>query len=122
MQSPFTTMQALVMWKDIVVRGLQNNVYDLSTRQTGVLLTTYLSPGPHTIKSLSQTLLISKPALCRAVDMLTRLGLVKRKKDENDNRIVYIQRTVKGSVYLSEFAEIIHAISRVSEPVSATLA
>jgi len=113
MQQPsnLTMREALSLWRDIVVRGLQNNAYDLSTRQTGILLTAYLSPPPHTIKTLSDTLLISKPAVCRAVDTLARLGLVKRKRDEHDSRIVHIQRTVKGSVYLSEFAEIINTAS-----------
>jgi DNA-binding MarR family transcriptional regulator len=104
--------EALTLWRDIVVRGLQNNAYDLSTRQTGILLTVYLSSTPHTLKTLSDLLLISKPAVCRALDALVKLGLIKRKRDENDNRIVYIQRTVKGSVYLSEFAEIINTASR----------
>jgi DNA-binding MarR family transcriptional regulator len=108
--------EALSLWRDIVVRGLQNNVYDLSTRQTGILLAVYLPPQthttPYTIKSLSEHLLISKPAICRALDVLAKLGLVKRKRDEKDNRIVHIQRTVKGSVYLSEFAEIINEVTR----------
>lgn len=104
--------EALTLWRDIVVRGLQNNAYDLSTRQTGILLTVYLSAPPHSIKALSENLLISKPAVCRAVDTLAKLGLVRRKRDENDSRIVHIQRTVKGSVYLSEFAEIINSVSR----------
>lgn len=108
----FTMREALTLWRDIVVRGLQNNAYDLSTRQTGILLTVYLSPPPHSIKALSESLLISKPAVCRAVDTLAKLGLVRRKRDENDSRIVHIQRTVKGSVYLSEFAEIINSVSR----------
>ena len=112
----FTMREALTLWRDIVVRGLQNNAYDLSTRQTGILLTVYLSPPPHSIKHLSDSLLISKPAVCRAVDTLVRLGLVRRKRDEKDSRIVHIQRTVKGSVYLSEFAEIINSVSRQELP------
>jgi DNA-binding MarR family transcriptional regulator len=115
--SPFTMREALNLWRDIVVRGLQNNAYDLSTRQTGILLTIYLSPPPHTVKSLSAHLLISKPAICRALDALSRLGLLKRKRDEEDSRIVHVQRTVKGSVYLSEFAEIIHSAAS-PEPLS----
>jgi len=53
------------------------------------------------------------------VDTLAKYGLVRRKRDENDNRIVHIQRTVKGSVYLSEFAEIINAVSRAQDSVFA---
>ena len=36
-----------------------------------------------------------------------RMDLLKRKRDETDRRNVLVQRTVKGSVYLSEFAELI---------------
>lgn len=119
---PLNMREALNLWRDIVVRGLQNNAYDLSTRQTGILLTVYLSPPPHTVKLLSGQLLISKPAICRALDALSRLGLVKRRRDERDNRIVHVQRTVKGSVYLSEFAEIIHSATTpeplLPEPLS----
>ena len=114
-RSTFSMHEALHLWRDIVVRGLQNNAYDLSTRQTGILLTIYLSPPPHTVKALSDTLLISKPAVCRAVDTLTKFGLVTRKRDERDNRIVHIQRTEKGSTYLSEFAEIIDFVPQFSQ-------
>lgn len=106
-----TMLEALTMWRDIVVRGLHNNAYDLSTRQTGILLTVYLSAHPYSISALSDKLMISKPAVCRAVDRLASLGLIRRKRAEKDSRNVLIQRTVKGSVYLSEFAEIINSIS-----------
>ena len=56
----------------------------------GILLAVYLSPPPHTIKALSANLLISKPAICRAVDALAKLGLVRRKRDERDNRVVFM--------------------------------
>ena len=102
---------ALSLWRDIIVRGLQNNAYDLSTRQTGVLLCVYLGDSAPTIKSLSDKLLLPKSTICRAVDTLIRFGLVKRKRDLVDTRLVYIHRTVKGSVYLSEFAEIINTVS-----------
>ena len=102
---------ALSLWRDIVVRGVQNNAYDLSTRQTGVLLCVYLADIAPTIKSLSDKLLLPKSTICRAVDTLIRFGLVKRKRDTVDTRVVYIHRTVKGSVYLSEFAETINTVS-----------
>ncbi|MEI6729937.1 MAG: MarR family transcriptional regulator, partial [Pseudomonadota bacterium] len=72
-----------------------------------ILLSIYTSSSAHTIKSLAEDLVISKPAICRAIDALSIIGLVKRKRDTKDKRIIYLQRTVKGSVFLSEFAETI---------------
>lgn len=107
MQQANTTMQSLHHWYSILHTCLNELEHDLSGRQMAVLLTVYLKPAPHSIKSLSQTLNISKAAICRAIDALSMLGLLKRRKDENDRRNVYIQRTVQGSVYLSDFADII---------------
>ena len=104
---------ALSLWRDIIIQLLQkNNAYNLSNRQTVILMTVYLNPPPHTIKLLSASLGISKPAICRAVDALAIKGMLKRKRDSNDKRIVNLQRTVKGSVFLSEFSEIIHEVSK----------
>ena len=72
-----------------------------------MLLNVYLNDPPHSVKSLAEQLGISKPAVTRAIDYLTAEGLLKRKRDEDDRRNVLIQRTVKGSVYLSDMAEII---------------
>jgi len=38
---------------------------------------------------------------------LSEFGMVRRKIDDNDRRSVLIQRTVKGSVFLREFGELI---------------
>ena len=50
---------------------------------------------------------VSKPAITRAVDRLSSLEFVRRKVDESDRRSVLIQRTVRGSVFLREFGELI---------------
>ncbi|TAN66701.1 MAG: MarR family transcriptional regulator, partial [Magnetospirillum sp.] len=81
-------------------------------------LTVYLTPPPHTVRGLAATLNISKPAITRALDRLTEFGLVKRKVDDQDRRSVLIQRTVKGSVFLREFGDIIvQAATAASESV-----
>lgn len=107
MSQPFDTQDALRLWQRVVSRSLRELPYDLSQRQTGVLLTVYMSPPPHTIRSLSENLHVSKPAICRAVDALCALDLVKRKKDEVDRRNVFLQRTINGSVFLRDFADVI---------------
>lgn len=106
------TMLALSFWHGVVSTSLQKMPVDLSARQTAILLHIYLMPAPHSIKKLSEELLISKPATCRAIDALENAKLVRRVRDKGDKRNVIIQRTVKGSVYLSEFADIILSMSK----------
>lgn len=105
-------IRALSFWHGVTSTALKQMPIDLSARQTAVLLNVYLMPPPHSIKSLADDLIISKPAICRAVDALEKAKLVKRIRDRQDKRNVLIQRTVKGSVYLSEFADIILSMSK----------
>ena len=72
-----------------------------------ILLTVYLSPPPHTVRGLAGQLKVTKPAITRALDRLGQMELLKRKRDPDDKRNVLVQRTVAGSVYLSEFADLI---------------
>jgi len=61
----------------------------------------------HTVRGLAAQIDITKPVITRTIDSLTILGLVKRVRDEKDKRSVFIQRTVKGAVFLTDFAELI---------------
>ncbi|MGE4218999.1 MAG: MarR family transcriptional regulator [Alphaproteobacteria bacterium] len=103
---------ALDIWRRATVQGVRDEHADLSARQMAVLLTVYLTPPPHTVRGLAALLGVSKPAITRAIDRLSDLGLVRRKPDETDRRSVLVQRTVKGSVFLTEFGE---SICRASE-------
>jgi len=105
-------VRALSFWHNVNSTALKQMPVDLSARQTAVLLNVYLMPSPHSIRSLADDLLISKPAVCRAIDALEAAKLVKRLRDRQDKRNVLIQPTVKGSVYLSEFADIILSMSK----------
>ncbi len=100
-------LQALDIWRRAIVDSVRIDAPDLSARQMAMLLTVYLTPPPHTVRGLSAALNVSKPAVTRAIDRLTELGMVRRKPDESDRRSVLIQRTVKGSVFLREFGEIV---------------
>lgn len=114
------TMEALGLWHRILSRALADLPHDLSARQMAVMTTVYLNSPPHTIRSLAQDLNISKPAVCRAVDSLSMLNLIKRKKDESDRRNVFVQRTINGSVFLSDLADIVMqecAVERVADHV-----
>jgi DNA-binding MarR family transcriptional regulator len=111
--SELTTVQALDLWRVGTVEGVRREAPDLSARQLALLLTVYLTPSPHTVRGLAAELGISKPAVTRALDQLGRLGLARRKRDESDRRNVLVQRTVKGSVYLSDFAATVTDALRV---------
>lgn len=100
-------VQALDLWRGAIVESVRRDAPDLSARQMALLLTVYLTTPPHTVRGLAQSLNISKPAVSRALDRLGDLGLVKRKLDETDRRSVLVQRTVKGSVFLREFGDIV---------------
>jgi len=100
-------LQALDIWRRATVNSVRIDAPDLSARQMAMLLTVYLTLPPHTVRGLSSLLNVSKPAVTRAIDRLTELGMVRRKPDESDRRSVLIQRTVKGSVFLREFGELI---------------
>jgi DNA-binding MarR family transcriptional regulator len=99
--------QALDIWRGAIVESVRRDSPDLSARQMAVLTTVYLCASPHTVRGLAETLNVAKPAVTRALDRLSDLGLVRRKPDPDDRRSVLVQRTVKGSVFLSEFGELI---------------
>lgn len=103
----FEPHEALDLWRASIVESVRRDAPDLSARQMALLLTVYLTPPPHTVRGLAETLNVSKPAITRAIDRLSELELVKRKPDETDRRSVLIQRTVKGSVFLRDFGDII---------------
>ncbi|MBU0725774.1 MAG: MarR family transcriptional regulator [Alphaproteobacteria bacterium] len=115
-----TQNQALDLWRAALVNSVRADAPDLSARQMAVLLTAYLTPPPHTVRGLAQTLNISKPAITRALDRLGELGLLKRRVDEADRRSVLVQRTVKGSVFLSDFSTLVidAAAAQDAPPVS----
>ena len=100
------TRQALQLWHAVVLGGMQRGQPDLTTRQMAVLLQVYLEAPPHTVRGLAAILGVSKPAITRAVDRLEDLAYVRRRKDDADRRSVLVQRTVAGSVFLREFADL----------------
>ena len=107
MDPQFNDLKALYIWRRALVSSVRLEAPDLSARQMALLLSVYLTPLPHTVRGLAQSLKVSKPAITRAVNRLSELGLAQRKTDEADRRSVSIQRTVKGSMFLREFGELI---------------
>ena len=110
-----STREALDLWHRTVVETVRRAGPDLTSRQLAVLLTVYLEEPPHTVRGLAAALNVAKPAITRALDRLCALDLVRRKKDPDDRRSILVQRTVKGSVYLSEFADIVLDAARQAD-------
>ena len=119
MAADLTDLQALDMWRRAIVSSVRIEAPDLSARQMALLLTVYLTPSPHTVRGLAGALKVSKPAITRAVTRLSEMGMVRRKTDEADRRSVLIQRTVKGSVFLREFGELIVTAATASADTDA---
>ncbi|MBT4489667.1 MAG: MarR family transcriptional regulator [Rhodospirillaceae bacterium] len=105
MTTTLTSQQGLKLWHEALTASVRAEGPDLSARQMAIFLQVYLAPPPHTVRGLAAALRISKPAVVRALDTLGRADFTRRKRDETDKRNVLIQRTVKGSVFLSEFSE-----------------
>ncbi|NOX94474.1 MAG: MarR family transcriptional regulator [Alphaproteobacteria bacterium] len=108
------SIDILTNWRAIMCDAVRTDGPDLSMRQWSILLTVYLNPGPHTVRAMARDLNVPKPAISRALDALSILGFVKRVRDPNDKRIVLIQKTADGAIYLDEFARLVDA--RMDEP------
>ena len=107
--------QALRIWHDALSESVRRDGPDLSARQMAITLGVYMEGGPHTVRGLAADLSISKSAVTRALDRLAALGFVRRQKDPRDRRSVLVLRTVRGSVFLSDFAELVTAAAKTSK-------
>lgn len=95
---------ALDVWRAVTTPTARSDEPNLTTRQLAVLMTITLGSPPHTVRGLSQSLEIAKPAVTRSVDALERHGLAVRMEDEDDARSVLIVRTARGQRYLATLA------------------
>lgn len=104
----------LTSWREVMCDAVRADGPDLSMRQWAILLTVYLRPGPHTVRALSRDLNVPKPAISRALDALSILSFVKRVRDAKDKRIVIVQKTAEGAIYLDKFSRLVE--DHASEP------
>lgn len=105
----------LVPWREILVETVRAEMPDLSQRQWAILLTVYLTPGPHTVRQMSIDFSVPKPAISRALDTLSILGLIRRVRDPGDKRIVLVQKTPDGAIFIDDFARLVEDHSRVDD-------
>ena len=101
------SVEALDLWRRVTVETVRSDAPDLTARQMAVLMTVRLGSPPHTVRGLAGTLNVGKPAITRALDTLSRLGFVQRRRDPKDGRNVFVERTPKGDDFLGHLGETI---------------
>lgn len=102
MELVHNNVEALDLWRRVTVSTVRSDAPDLTARQLAVLMTVRLQPAPHTVRGLAAALNVGKPAITRALDTLSRLGFVQRRRDPKDGRNVFVERTEKGDAFLDQ--------------------
>ena len=97
--------EALDLWRRVTVETVRSDAPDLTSRQMAVLMIVALQPGPHTVRGLAANLRVGKPAITRALDTLSALGFVQRRRDPKDGRNVLVDATVKGDQFLNRLGQ-----------------
>ncbi|HEV2043864.1 MAG TPA: MarR family winged helix-turn-helix transcriptional regulator [Sphingomicrobium sp.] len=82
---------------------------DLTNRQMALLMLIYLTPGPHTVRGIASTLGVSKPVVTRALNTLGSLGYLRRERDQDDRRNIFVVRTKDGTQFLENFKRYLRA-------------
>mgnify|MGYP002713302598 CR=1 FL=1 len=98
---------ALHFWHNMILALMHEDGPELNTRQMAILLTVYLEPPPHNVRDLAKKLGVTKPVITRALDTMGRMGLVSRRRDEEDRRNVRVSRTVEGALFLEKLADFV---------------
>ena len=99
--------QRLDVLRQTTVALVRRDGPDLSARQMGVFLTSYLEDEAQTVRGLAANLNVSKPAITRALDRLSEFDLVRRKTDPMDRRSVLVQRTLAGAGFMRDLKKIL---------------
>lgn len=97
----------LAQWMKALVNYVRSGKPDLTNRQMALLLVVYQTPGPHTVRGLARILDVSKPVVTRALNTLSRLGYLRRERDEADRRNIFVAQTRIGAQFLEGFERFI---------------
>jgi DNA-binding MarR family transcriptional regulator len=96
-------------WMRALIEYVRSGEPDLTNRQMALLMLVYLTPGPHTVRGLARTLGVSKPVVTRALNTLGALGYLRRERDQDDRRNVFVVRTNDGANFLEGFKKYLRA-------------
>jgi DNA-binding MarR family transcriptional regulator len=95
-------------WMCALIEYVRSGEPDLTNRQMALLMLVYLTNGPHTVRGLARTLGVSKPVVTRALNTLGGLGYLRRERDQDDRRNVFVVRTNDGAIFLEGFKRYLH--------------
>ena len=95
--------ESLSAWMRALIFYVRSGEPDLTNRQMALLMLVYLTPGPHTVRGLAKVLGVSKPVVTRALNTLGALGYLRRERDQDDRRNVFVVRTNNGAEFLEGF-------------------
>jgi DNA-binding MarR family transcriptional regulator len=95
------------VWMATLVDVVRSDLPDLTNRQMAIMLAVAHEAGPHTVRGLAEWLGVSKPVVTRALNKLTALGYLARKRDRNDGRNIFVEMTGVGTDFLDQFNSII---------------
>ena len=108
--------RALQNWMQTLIAYVRSGQPDLTNRQMALMLLVYLTPGPHTVRGLANTLGVSKPVITRALNTLGTLGYLRRVRDEADRRNVFVAKTSTGQEFLESFERNIESDGAAQKP------
>lgn len=98
---------ALTSWMRTLIGYVRSGEPDLTNRQFALLMLVYLTPGPHTVRGLARVLGVSKPVVTRALNTLGTLGYLRRERDKDDRRNVFVVHTSTGADFLEGFKRLL---------------
>ena len=98
---------SLNSWMRALIGYVRSGDPDLTNRQMALLMLVYLTPGPHTVRGLARVLGVSKPVVTRALNTLGTLGYLRRERDQDDRRNVFVVRTNNGADFLEGFKRLL---------------
>jgi DNA-binding MarR family transcriptional regulator len=108
---------SLMSWMRALIGYVRSGQPDLTNRQMALLMLVYLTPGPHTVRGLAAMLGVSKPVVTRALNTLGALGYLRRERDQDDRRNVFVVRTNDGTNFLEGFKRYLRSDESGSRPI-----
>ena len=98
------------IWASALVRSMREAGllagFSLSAREIAVLALSGLAPKEmREVRSMSLSTGIPKPSVTRTIDALEGAGLVRRRAQPSDRRVIYIEITEAGLTRLQRLAQ-----------------
>lgn len=89
-------LRKLHSFRKLIFSGVEVTLeHEISKTQRGVLM--YIAfEGPTAMNDVSEKFALAKGSFTQVADGLESLGLIERKRSENDRRIIYLETTEKG--------------------------